>query len=141
MADNNTHPENVTDHLILFDGVCNLCNASIRFIIRHDAKERFLFAPLQSELAENIMDEKTTGKESSIIYIEKGKSYRESTAALRITRLLRFPVNLLYAFIIFPPFIRDPVYRFIARNRYRWFGKQDQCMIPSKDLSHRFPGQ
>ncbi len=141
MADKNSHPKNVTDHLILFDGVCNLCNASIRFIIRHDAKEQFLFAPLQSELAENIMDEKATGKDSSIIYIEKGKRYRESTAALRITRLLRFPVNLLYAFIIFPPFIRDPVYRFIARNRYRWFGKQDQCMIPSKDLSHRFPGQ
>ncbi len=138
MASSNTHTQQLPGHMLLFDGTCNLCNASIQFVIRHDKKERFFFAPLQSELAGKIAGTSATDPQASVIYMEKGNMYTESTAALRAARLLRFPVNLLYAFIILPRFIRNPVYRFIAKNRYRWFGKRDQCMVPAKDISRRF---
>jgi predicted DCC family thiol-disulfide oxidoreductase YuxK len=121
--------------IVLFDGVCNLCNGSVQFIIRHDTKDYFRFDSLQSH---NQKGNRIPEDYDSIILIENGKHYYRSTAALRITRRLNGLWKLLYIFIIVPPFIRNAVYDFIARNRYRWFGKQDVCMMPSAELKGKF---
>lgn len=126
--------------IVLFDGVCNLCNASVQFIITHDPQEYFKFAALQSAAATKLLQNHSTpvGTLESVILIEDGKVYVESAAALRIARRLRGLWPLLFAFIIVPRPIRDGIYRFIARNRYRWFGKQESCMMPTKALRARF---
>jgi len=126
--------------VILFDGVCNLCNSFVQFVIKHDKNERFKFASLQSgfaekELADSFID---TQKMSTVILLENGKLYSRSTAALRILKKLNGLWPLLYVFIIIPAFIRDVVYNLIAKNRYKWFGKKDSCMIPSPELQRRF---
>jgi predicted DCC family thiol-disulfide oxidoreductase YuxK len=132
--------------IILFDGVCNLCNASVQFIIERDPTAVFRFASLQSNagqaiLAENALNaalKNEASAEDSVILVENGKVYDRSTAALRIARRLSGGVKLLYVFIIVPRPIRDFVYKFIAKNRYRWFGKQDACWMPTKELKARF---
>lgn len=126
--------------VLLFDGVCNLCNSSVQFILNHDKEEAFRFASLQSEEAQEVLGqfEDKPNDLSSVVLLENGTLYTRSTAALRVTRRLSGAWPLLYAFIIVPRPIRDTVYDWIARNRYRWFGKKDQCMIPSPDLKSRF---
>ena len=126
--------------LILFDGVCNLCNASVNFIIKHDKKVHFNFASLQSDAAKELLLQFNVKKikMDSIVLIENGTFYEKSTAALRISKKLNGGYKLLYVFIIIPTFLRDWVYDFIAKNRYKWYGKKDSCMIPSKDLKNRF---
>jgi predicted DCC family thiol-disulfide oxidoreductase YuxK len=132
--------------IILFDGVCNLCNASVQFIIERDPTAIFHFASLQSAsgqaiLAENALNatlQNDASAEDSVILVENGKIYDRSTAALRIARQLSGGVKLLYVFIVIPRPIRDFVYKFIAKNRYRWFGKQDACWMPTKELKARF---
>ncbi|MBC9933392.1 thiol-disulfide oxidoreductase DCC family protein [Chitinophaga qingshengii] len=126
--------------IILFDGVCNFCNAGINFVIRHDRQQRFRFAPLQSAAATTLgaAHQIDTGELNSFILIQNGKAYTKSTAALRVARQLPFPWKLLYAGIILPRFIRDSIYNLIARNRYRWFGKKDACMIPTPEIRSRF---
>lgn len=128
------------EHIVLFDGVCNLCNESVSFIIKHDSKKLFKFASLQSEYAKNILTQydKNFSGMHSIIYIEKGKIYDESNAALRISRHLDSFWRFAYLFIIVPKFLRDGVYKIIAKNRYKWFGKKESCMMPSKELKSRF---
>jgi predicted DCC family thiol-disulfide oxidoreductase YuxK len=115
--------------LILYDGVCNLCNYSVRFVIKRDVKQIFKLASLQSEfgkkiLAENRLDENSF---SSFILVENGKLYFKSTAALKVVKKLNGPAKLLYIFIIIPPFIRNFIYDIVAKNRYKWFGKSDVC--------------
>lgn len=122
---------------VLFDGVCNLCNASINFIIDRDPKAYFRFAALQSDAAKQL-GETVTGDPDSIILIEDGKRYDKSTAALRIARRLSGVWPVLYMGIILPRPLRDVIYRFIARNRYKWFGKSDACRLPSPELKARF---
>lgn len=125
--------------VILFDGVCNLCNGFVNFIIKRDRKNYFLFASLQSEAADALLKEyevKETLK--TIILIENKKIYKRSTAALRICRHLSGGWPLLYGFIIVPPFIRNAVYNLVAKYRYRWFGKKDQCMVPTPALKSKF---
>lgn len=126
--------------IILFDGVCNFCNASINFVIRHDRQGRFRFAPLQSATAASLgaTHQIDTTQLESFILVQNGKAYTKSTAALRVARQLPFPWKLLYAGIILPRFIRDGVYNIIARNRYRWFGRKDSCMIPTPEIRSRF---
>lgn len=131
-------PLQLPDHLILFDGVCNLCNASIQQVIKYDHRERFYFASLQSGYAGRIIPAEERSRMASIIYIEKGHIYRQSTAALKVAGKLKFPLKLLYGFIIIPRVLRDPLYRYVARNRYRWFGRRQDCMVPSENLLHRF---
>lgn len=120
-------------NIILFDGVCNLCVSSVQFIIKRDPVGIFYFASLQSDvgvrLSENFgaLIEKT----DSIILIKGDKCYIESDAALKIASKLKGGWKLLYIFIIIPKPLRDAVYRYVARNRYKWFGKKDACMIPS----------
>jgi predicted DCC family thiol-disulfide oxidoreductase YuxK len=128
------------NHIILFDGVCNFCNSSINLIIRKDKKNIFRFAPLQSETGARLtghygVDTSTT---DSIVYIEDEKAYTKSTAALRIARHMKGLYPMLYAFIIIPRFVRDPVYDIIARNRYKWFGKKDSCMVPTPEVRQKF---
>lgn len=126
--------------IILFDGVCNLCNGSVLFIIRRDPKARFRFASLQSTYGENFLKHNSLSTEEydSIVLIEGGRFYTQSTAALRIAKRLNGAWPLLYAGIIIPKFIRDAMYNVIAKNRYRWFGKKDACMIPTPALRSRF---
>ncbi|MBR9845843.1 MAG: thiol-disulfide oxidoreductase DCC family protein [Algicola sp.] len=127
--------------LILFDGVCNLCNASVLFVIKHDKSNRFMFAPLQSEAGKQIIktfDLDTSKTDSILLYSEdKGLSVK-STAALHIAKHLGFPRNLMTVFFIVPTFIRNWVYDFIAKNRYKWYGKKDACMIPTPELKAKF---
>ena len=126
--------------IILFDGVCNLCNTSVIFIIKHDKKAHFKFASLQSDAAKELLLQHNVKKNEidSIVLIENDTLYEKSTAALRISRKLNGGFKILYAFIIIPSLIRDWIYNYIAKNRYTWFGKKDNCMIPSKKLKHRF---
>ena len=126
--------------IIFFDGICNLCNAFVQFVIKRDKRSQFKFASLQSEAAKRMLPEKffTDEKLSSVLLLEDGKTFSKSTAALRILRRLAGPWKLMYAFIILPPVIRNWVYDVIAKNRYRWFGKRESCMIPAPELKHRF---
>lgn len=132
--------DKLPDKLILFDGVCNLCNRSVQFVIRHDPDARFHFASLQSSTGQAVCTRFGMADQQldSFVLIDRGKAYTQSSAALRVSKYLSGGWKLLYTFLIVPPFIRDAVYRWIARNRYRWFGKREACMIPSPELRHRF---
>ena len=127
--------------LILFDGVCNLCEASVQYVIRHDKKDVFRYTALQSDVGQEIIKKFNVDRskmDSILLYSsENGLSYK-STAALKIASKLGFPRNLLNLFLIVPVFIRNWVYDYIARNRYQWYGKKDECMIPTKELKSKF---
>lgn len=125
--------------IILFDGVCNLCNGFVHFIIRRDKNNYFKFASLQSETAKEILIRfGVQEKLKTIVFIENKKVYKRSTAALHICRRLQGAWPLLYGFIIVPPFLRDAVYNLVAKYRYQWFGKKDQCMLPTPALQSKF---
>jgi len=126
--------------VVLFDGVCNFCDASVQFIIKRDPKAKFRFAALQSNYAQFILKRNHLDAHhfDSVVLIEGGKVYQKSTAALRIARQLKGLWPVLFVFIILPPFVRNFFYDIIARNRYRWFGKKDQCMIPGPEVRNRF---
>jgi len=117
--------------IIFFDGVCNLCNSSIQFILKRDTNELFLFSSLQSDAAKDILLQYNLENFdlSSIILLENGVIYQKSTAILKITKKLSGIYKYGYAFIIIPKFIRDGIYSFIAKNRYKWYGKRDACML------------
>lgn len=123
---------------MLFDGVCNFCNASVQFIIKRDRRAYFKFASLQSEFANTVVGDRTLPMPESVILIENGEMYERSTAALKIARRLNGLWPVFYIFILVPRPVRDAVYHIIARNRYRWFGKRESCMIPGKELKGRF---
>ena len=130
--------------LILFDGVCNLCQRSVQFVIRNDAEKQFRFAALQSEVAASILQEHSYNHDelSSMLLVIDGQLYRESRAALEIAKRLDWPWPLFYyLFFWVPAFIADAVYRFIGNRRYRWFGKKEECWIPDADLASRFIDQ
>lgn len=126
--------------VILFDGVCNLCNQSVQFIIRKDKKKQFYFASLQGQTGQDLLDRFDLSKDhfSSFVLVQNDKVYTKSTAVLRLMKLLGGWWKLWYAFAIVPPFIRDAAYSFVAANRYRWFGKRESCMLPTPELSSRF---
>ena len=127
--------------LILFDGVCNLCNSSVQYAIRHDKNNLFLFTELQSNIGQNIIEHyniDTSKIDSILLYTpEKGIQYK-STAALKVAWQLRFPINLLAIFLIVPNVIRNWVYDFIAKNRYKWYGRKESCMVPTLELKSKF---
>jgi predicted DCC family thiol-disulfide oxidoreductase YuxK len=128
--------------LVLFDGVCNLCNRSVQMILRHDRKARFRFASLQSPLGEKLRDELGIDREKvdSVVLVEGGRWYQESDAALRIANGLGGPWKAFGIFRLVPRPLRDAAYRLIARNRYRWFGKTETCWVPTPELRGRFLG-
>jgi predicted DCC family thiol-disulfide oxidoreductase YuxK len=127
--------------VILFDGVCNMCKTSVQLVIKHDPGAYFNFASLQSDTGIALMKKYNLPvliNPESLVLIEEGKVYQYSTAALRIARKMRSWHKFLYVFIIVPAFLRNTVYKFIARNRYRWWGRQDSCWLPTPDLKKRF---
>ncbi len=128
---NETNPERP---IVLFDGACNFCNASINFLVRHGAKEVFLLVPFQSAYATELMKKFNLQGNNfqSVILIEDKIIYYKSTAVLRVIRKLRPLIKWFYVFIFVPKFLRDPVYDWIAKHRNRWFGKQNSCVVPNE---------
>jgi predicted DCC family thiol-disulfide oxidoreductase YuxK len=126
--------------IILFDGVCNFCDSSVQFVLKRDKKAYFNFASLQSEIGQELLEKHKIPKDKfeSLVLIENDKAYLFSTGALRIARKLNGAWPLFYGFIIIPPFIRDFFYKLIANNRYRLFGKKEECMIPRPEWRSRF---
>jgi predicted DCC family thiol-disulfide oxidoreductase YuxK len=126
----------IDERIILFDGVCNLCNGFVQFVLERDGAGRFRFASLQSEAARRVL--KGEPPAETIVLLERGRTYLKSAAALRIARGLRFPWPILYAFVVIPRPLRDVIYDWVARHRYAWFGKRESCMLPSPQMRGRF---
>lgn len=126
--------------IILFDGVCNFCNAIINFVIRQDKKAILRFAALQSEAGQTILKQYGVDwkKNDSFVLIENGKVYDRSTAALKLSNRLRWYWQWTQLFWIFPKSLRDGIYDFTAKNRYKWFGKKEKCMVPTPEVRQRF---
>ena len=131
-------PEN--KKIILFDGVCNLCDSSIQFIIKHDKKDVFRFVALQSELGQKIIGYIgiNSSIDSIILYIPKIAYYTKADAALLIAKELSGSVSFLYYLTYTPKVIKNCIYDFIAKNRYKWYGKKESCMIPTPDILNKF---
>ena len=126
--------------IILFDGVCNFCDASVNFVIKRDKRGYFRFAPLQEPIGGEIAGRYGIDPHrlETFVLVENGRAYRKSSGALRVARRLGGVYQLSSALIIIPPFIRDFAYDWFARRRYRWFGKKDACMVPTPEVRHRF---
>lgn len=126
--------------IILFDGVCNLCNSSVQFVIRHDKQNQFIFGSFQGNAGQEYLRQFNlpSGNFNSFMLLEDEKLYTESTAALRVCKHLGGVWGILYGLIIIPKFIRDAGYRFIAKNRYKWFGKKELCWVPTPALKEKF---
>jgi len=127
--------------VVLFDGVCNLCNGAVNFIIKRDKNDMFRYASLQSEIGQALAKEVgvDASKLDTILLIEPAVAYyHKSTAALQIARQLSGGYSLLSIFLIFPKFLRDWIYDIIAKNRYKWFGKKESCAVPSPRLKALF---
>lgn len=126
---------NKSQPIIFYDGLCGLCDKSVQFVLKHDKKQRFKFATLQSDFANDTIGRPET---DSFVLYDNDKMYMESTAALLTLKKLGGMWNLFAVFLIVPPFIRNAVYRFVARNRYKWFGKFDSCKVPDAATRSRF---
>lgn len=126
--------------IILFDGICNLCNSSVNFIIDRDIKNVFKFASLQSEPGQQLLNKfiLNSTEFNSVILIDGKKFYTKSTAVLKIVKEFSFLWKFIYIFIIVPRPVRNFIYDIIANNRYKWFGKKDSCRIPSPELKEKF---
>lgn len=126
--------------VILFDGLCNLCNNSVQFVIRRDPGRRFRFASLQSEFGKRFLSTHHLPENdyNSFILFENGSVFTRSTAALRVMKKLNGGWPVLYALIVIPRFLRDGIYHVVARNRYRWFGKRHACWVPTPELNDLF---
>jgi predicted DCC family thiol-disulfide oxidoreductase YuxK len=124
--------------IVFFDGVCNLCQGSVRYLIKHDKKGVLKFASLQGNYAKDFVNETEIQSMQSIIFFDGKILYKKSTAVLKLSRLLGGWHQLLLLGYILPRFVRDWLYNIVAKNRYRWFGKKDQCMLPSKGFENRF---
>ncbi len=127
------------DKIVLFDGICNYCNSMVNFAIRNDKKAVLKFSPLQSPSGIFLKEKYNISSAiDSVIFLDKGKVYTYSDAAVQIAGNLQWPAKALYAFKVVPAFVRQPFYKWIARNRYKWFGKKETCMIPTKEVRERF---
>ena len=129
--------------MILFDGICNLCNGLVQFVIARDPSQKFRFGALQSHGAQRLLASTTPHTApvpDSIVLVDAGRVFTRSTAALRIARQLTFPSRLAYLFIVVPLPVRDWVYDWVASHRYGWFGRREVCMVPTPDLRARFLG-
>lgn len=128
------------EHLVLYDGHCHLCDKSVKTILRFDNRAIFRFASLQSKLGKSILEKYhfNNSNGESIVYIRNNKILSKSEAALWISIELDFPINLLGGLVLFPPFIRNLTYDHIAKNRYKWFGKSENCLVPDAKFNDRF---
>jgi predicted DCC family thiol-disulfide oxidoreductase YuxK len=129
-----------SDNIVFFDGYCNLCNQSVDFLIRHDKKRKLKYASQQSEFSLQFFFKHKYDilQADSFIFFRNGKFYNRSTAFFQVMRVLGFPYNLLWVFIVFPRFLRDLVYDWIAKNRYKWFGKRETCRLPTTEEKSLF---
>lgn len=129
-----------TQAIIFFDGVCNLCNSAVNFVIKRDNKSVFKFATLQSETGRDLLSEKefTNVDLSSFVLLLNNRLYTRSTAALKVCSYLSGLWPAMYCFMIVPKFLRDFIYNIISKNRYKWFGKKEECMIPTPELNAKF---
>lgn len=133
------HPSSVSAPyplIVFYDGECGLCDKSVQFIIKHDTRQQFMFCALQSEVSVKMLG--PYHSYSSFILVDDGKIYDKSTAALRVLKHIGGWRKLGYSFMIIPTFIRNWVYDVIAKNRYKWFGKYNQCNIPDSSVRNRF---
>ncbi len=125
--------------IILFDGVCNLCDSSVQFVIKHDKKDVFRFVQLQSELGQKIIRHIGASNIDSTILYEPGKAYyHKSDVAFKIIKETNGIHKILLVFSILPKSILDHIYDYVARKRYKWFGKKESCMIPTPELQSKF---
>ncbi len=126
--------------IVLFDGVCNLCNSTVLWIIKHDPKRQFRFASLQGDYGQQVLKQFHLPPDAlnSFILLKDNQIYTKSTGALKVAKALNGLWPMLYIFIIIPAFIRNSVYDLIAKNRYHWFGKKESCAIPSPALKDLF---
>ncbi|WP_200976746.1 thiol-disulfide oxidoreductase DCC family protein [Echinicola sp. 20G] len=126
--------------IVLFDGVCNLCNQAVDFIIQRDRKNSFKLASLQDDLSKELLKGKEINEDylDSLVLLRDEKVFYKSRAALEIAKKLKGLWPLFYAFIIIPTFLRDPIYNWIARNRYKWFGKRETCRFPTEEDKMKF---
>lgn len=131
---------NSAKKIVLFDGVCNLCSGSVQFILKRDKKNQFLFGSLQGNYGQEMLRkyQLPANEFNSFMLIEGEKLYTKSSGALRMLKHLGGGWSLLYAFIVVPKFIRDAVYNLVARNRYKWFGKKNECWLPRPEWKTRF---
>ena len=129
-----------TQPVILFDGVCNFCNSAVNFSLKRNSKADIFFTPMQSEAGQKLLGQHNLPPDDmkSFVFIENNTVYNRSTAALKVCKHLRGLWPLCYGFIIVPKFIRDGIYNWIAKNRYKWFGKKETCMIPTPEVKTRF---
>ncbi|WP_248736283.1 thiol-disulfide oxidoreductase DCC family protein [Neobacillus rhizosphaerae] len=127
------------ERIILFDGVCNLCNSSVQFIIKRDTKGNFKFASLQGATGQKLLEKYGLNTDiNSFVFIENERIFVKSTGALRVCWNLNGSWKMLSAFLVLPRFIRDFFYEIIAKNRYKWFGKKESCMLPLPEWKNRF---
>lgn len=126
--------------ILLFDGVCNLCNASVQWVLKRDRKGIFKFAALQSETGQRLLQQFGFSQENfdTVVLVDGERVFTRSDAPLEIVRRLGGFWSLFFVFKIIPRFIRDAVYNWVARNRYRWFGRKDECMLPRPEWKNRF---
>lgn len=132
--------ESNSDPIIFFDGVCNLCNASVDLVVRYDKNHRFKFASLQSGIAKELLPDSGINLDvlESFVLYNKGQIIQKSNAVLSIAWTLGFPFSLLFIFKLIPRFLRNYVYDLIARNRYKWFGQKQSCRVPTAEERDRF---
>ncbi len=139
MINEQTSEIKIAERIILFDGVCNYCNTMVNFVIRRDRKDRFRFAPLQSPAGEALrLQYQIAPGVDSLVYIENGRAFIYGTAVCRICRQMPGLWPVFSAGLLIPRFIRDGLYRWFARHRYRWFGRTAHCMVPTPDVRAKF---
>lgn len=128
--------------IILFDGVCNFCNGAVNFVLKQDKKAVFRFAPLQSEAGKSLLKQYQLSEHDfdSFVLVDRGRVFKKSSAALQVMNKLPWYWKEAQILRIIPVFLRDAIYDFIADHRYKWFGKKEQCMIPTPELRDRFLG-
>lgn len=129
-----------TKPILIFDGVCNMCNASVNFVMKRDKEGKVMFTANQHGPGQEILKKfnKPVDDVDTFYLLENGKIYDRSSAVLRVSKYMNFPWNLGVIFLIVPKFIRDFVYKFVAKNRYKWFGKKDTCRLPTPEERARF---
>ncbi|MBY6037266.1 thiol-disulfide oxidoreductase DCC family protein [Fictibacillus nanhaiensis] len=126
--------------VLLFDGVCNLCDNSVQFILKHEKNDELRFSAIQSEAGQKLLSDYNIDSEKtdSVIFIHNGQVYAESDAVLHVSSFLKFPFNLGKILLVFPKSWRNFFYKQVAENRYKWFGKKESCMMPTPDVRKRF---
>jgi predicted DCC family thiol-disulfide oxidoreductase YuxK len=128
-------------NIIFYDGTCKLCNGAVQWVLKRDSKNKFHFAQLQGETAKMVLPQALISSDkdlTTLVVLVDGEIYTQSTAALKIAWHMPWPSKGLYLFNLIPRVLRDPVYRFISRNRYKWFGKYESCLMPTENLRKRF---